>query len=334
MLVGILVSALGLPQLSSASAAKVSRSFGEDFAYFPQTNGAGIVYAGGKFYKSSDPAAEGSWSETQIDLKNIARFTGTRAVRLKHHDYIIAGHNITFGSSIDYVPNQIWRMKRSDPTTLKKVAELPEKSDDIWYQFVDLVKYNRVLFASDWAGNLWRSGNGKDWQKVTLSGFSINSPFSTLYAGSQALYASDSIGDIYASTNGKTWEKVLGSYEDGNNSIKPSLAEFDGRIYVSNFDANTHTTHVWRMKSNGDFKQVYENGDSAVYTLRAGSEHLYLTGYNLDANTFTVSKLAHGGFTKNESGDGKVTDMLEASNRVLLVVNQNNAVSLWDYAGL
>lgn len=307
--------------LSAFAATKVSQKFNWDFMYFPQTTG-GIVFSGGNFYESSNPTV-GDWSTATIDAKTVDGFSGTTAVTLKHHVYAIGGANVTFGMSIDMDPNQIWSMKSSDPTALHKVKELATDSGN---QFRSLVKYRGDLFASDSAGNLWRSINGTHWHQMNLSGLPDNTGLTDLVAGANTLYAFHSTtATIYTSNNGKGWTELTGSYNtSGYLGRVESFVEFSGHLYVLAADDATGNTDVWKVSNTGNFTQLFEKTSDTRYILSAGTNALYLTG-----NDGTIRTLNDNQFTLADSVTGQVQSVVKTSGQDLFVVNNSGNISLW-----
>lgn len=309
--------------LSAFAATKVSQKFNWDFMYFPQTTG-GVVFSDGSFYQSNDPTT-GNWSTATIDAKTVDGFSGTRAVSLKHHVYAIGGSNVTTGQSIDLSASQIWSMKSSNPTTLKKVKELSAPTDTAINQFRDLVKYNDDLFASTSNGHIFRSSNGTHWHDMQVTGLPDNFDLEKLVAGSDTLYGISKV-TIYTSSNGKDWSELTGAYQNHTYTGGVSVAEFGGKTYVAAYSLADQTAEVWKVKAGGDFDRIFNvsSTDNTTYSIFDGANALYLSG-----NDGSVQTLSNNKFTLTDTVTGQVQEVVESNGQDIFVVNDSGNISLW-----
>ena len=154
-------------------------------------------------------------------------------------------------------------------------------------------------------GQVWRSSNGINWEKISLPGFtSIQSGIAHFAVLNDQIYAvTDSVTDtdgfeIWHSSTGDSgdWERVISNgFGTFSNSIAGDFRVFNGYLYVGTYnvdcvvspDCNALGGQVWRSQDGASWDQVNVNGfgNTADYYMRSFAilnDYLYVGASNGD----------------------------------------------------
>lgn len=163
---------------------------------------------------------------------------------------------------------QIWRS--TDGSDWQEYTRLP--AGDVGVYSVGVFK-NR-LYAGTGRGWIYRSDDGKKWQKVAALNGDITATMNEwtrfLIPFKGYLYAGIEQGRLYRSADGLTWTKV--NLNIGDNNGMRSATVFNGELYVG---ASADGT-IWKSKDGQAWQRVFKSPNDSVYSAAMAAAGKYL----------------------------------------------------------
>jgi hypothetical protein len=305
------------------------------------TAAAGSKNMGGGIYRAmlTDSQYESLYGTLGWKLSNRSGFG-------KHNNQIFALEvfNGQLYAATAGAEGRVWRLTQANTWTPSSEVGMSSTYSQTNDAIFDLVTFNGQLYASisgATEGQIWRTANGTDWNKVTSSEFISNRTATVMVVFSNTLYAATSAAavEIWRSSTGNSgsWQPVMqDSFGNPNNSYVSGAAVMSGTLYfsvVNGVDGITiwRTTNgiTWTQASTYGFGNAANAGAGGLATLNgylyAGTRNDTTGGQIWRYNGTTWSQVVADGF-------GNVNnfriDSLYTINNWLFAVARNSTTGL------
>ena len=216
---------------------------------------------------------------------------------------------------------------------------------------LDLVTFNGQLYAAvGWGANegqIWRTANGTDWNKVTEQEFGGASKHTVTVMAvfSNTLYAAASgttgTAEIWRSSSGDSgsWERVAqNSFGDPDNGMLSGAAVFEGALFVA-VNNSVDGAQVWRSADGNVWTQSNLSGFGDAANVELGSMAVFAGNLYVGTQNATSGGQIwrfDGATWLQSVGDGfgsldnsRIVSLYAVQNQLFAVTNDWHGLQIW-----
>jgi len=277
---------------------QVGQSSQENTIYFPQENGEAILLVDGKFYYSKTPNTVNTWELINISFSPTNPLTFeplfSKVVSYKGYNYVSSSYTIkeNHTNKGEIRNTEIWRLKKSNPKKLEKVAELKNTG---FLAFINV--FNNKLLITGSNGKSWLSTNGISYTEKNITGLPKNLEITSAVVinndDNKSQFFVSGLAQknlVYYSNNLSRWHKNNAKFPKKEKNIR-QLVEFNNALYTVS-EINDNNCQVLKLVDK-KWQLVYSlNAETAF--LQSTDNNLYLSDYFTEKDKIKIIQTADG----------------------------------------